>query len=390
MKSTRFLQLGLFTLLAASASWLHAQPGLNGLAVNTEFGKERFIAALYADQPSSNAEDILSSSGERRMELKVTADSLSARSVNSMWVEGMAINNPPSALEAQAENLARLNNMVRKRLRAGDVLTFTAIEGEGTTVVLNGVQLGVIRSDDFFPMLLRTWIGSIPLSSDFKDALLAAGDVDAGLSARYAAIAPSAARAEAVAGWVAPEPPAPQIADAGLAPPKPEVAVAPPPPVTTAPEPAPEPEPEPEPQVAATPAPAEPKPTPPAQVAKAPPAPAPVEEDEDEDELEVMVTAESLLLRQHYISDVMRKTLQNMRYPRRAQERSQEGSIRLAVTVSRDGEVRDVKIVEESRYSLLNKEAVDSVERANPFPALPAGIAGESFAFGIPITFRLQ
>jgi len=383
----------MFTLLAASASWLHAEPGLNGLAVNTEFGKERFIAALYADQLTTNAEDMLSSSGERRMELKVTADSLSARSVNSMWVEGMAINNPASALEAQAENLARLNNMVRKRLRAGDVLTFTAIKGEGTTVVLNGVQLGVIRSDDFFPMLLRTWIGSIPLSSDFKDALLAGGDVDAELSARYAAITPTAARAEAIAGWVAPEPPAPKVVDAGLAPPKPEVAVAPPPPVTSAPEPEPEPAPaapEPEPQVAATPAPAEPKPAAPAQVAKAPPAPAPVEEEEDEDELEVMVTAESLLLRQHYISDVMRKTLQNMRYPRRAQERAQEGSIRLAVTVSRDGKLQDVKIVEESRYSLLNKEALDSVERANPFPALPEGIAGESFAFGIPITFRLQ
>src|SRR5690606_12121709 len=121
MKSIRFLQLGMFTLLAASASWLHAEPGLNGLAVNTEFGKERFIAALYADQLTTNAEDMLSSSGERRMELKVTAASLSARSVNSMWVEGMAINNPASALEAQAENLARLNNMVRKRLRAGDV-----------------------------------------------------------------------------------------------------------------------------------------------------------------------------------------------------------------------------------------------------------------------------
>src|SRR5690606_14610815 len=219
----------------------------------------------------------------------------------------------------------------------------------------------------------------IPLSSDFKDALLAGGDVDAELSARYAAITPTAARAEAIAGWVAPEPPAPKVVDAGLAPPKPEVPVAPPPPVTSAPEPEPEPAPaapEPEPQVAATPAPAEPKPAAPAQVAKAPAAPAPAEEEHDEDELEGMVTAEPLLLRQHYMSDVMRKTLQNMRYPRRAQERAQEGSIRLAVTVARDGKLQDVKIVEESRYSLLNKEALDSVERANPFPALPEGIAG--------------
>lgn len=416
MKWKRLIPITICFCLSLTTGRLHAEPLLNGLAVSTEFGKERFIAALYSDNLTTDAQEMLSSSGERRMEIRVTADSLSARSVNSMWIEGMAINNPASSLEAQAENLARLNNMVRKRLRAGDVLAFAASPGNGTTVTLNGVKLGSIRSDDFFPMLLRTWIGSIPLSSEFKDALLADGDVDPGLSTRFAAIEPSEARIQAVSTWVAPEPPQPQVAGgSGIQPPKPDVAIAPPP--VSGPRPTVDatPQPRESPQVTAEAAPsttdteqrkvvsAPPKPAqPPAQpkepatasasqVAKSPAKPAPAApEEEDEEAEEVMVTAESLLLRQRYISDVMRQTLQSMRYPRRAQERGQQGSIRLAVTVGRGGDLQNVQIVEESRHSLLNKEAMASVERASPFPKVPDGIVGESFAFGIPVTFVLQ
>lgn len=408
MKKNKFSLYGICVMLSLSAGWLHAQPLLNGLAVNTEFGKERFIAALYSDNLSADADAMLSGTGHRRMELKIVVDSISARSINSLWIEGMAINNSASALEAQAQNLAKLSNMVRKRLRAGDVLAFDAVPGNGTAITLNGVKLGTINSDDFFPMLLRTWIGSIPLSSDFKDSLLANGEVDSELSQRYRRIEPSEARVNVVATWITPEPPRPEVVDGSVVqPPRPDSLIAPPQPSSSGPEtPAETPEPEPaqvaqedtdasgasseanesaEPEVVAV----APEPAPaPARTARAAPAPSPVEEDEDAEE--VMVTAETLLLRQRYVSDVMRKTLQGMRYPRRALERFQEGSIRLAVTVGRNGELKDVQIVEESRYSLLNKEALASVDRASPFPAVPEGVGDADFSFGIPVTFRLQ
>jgi periplasmic protein TonB len=402
MKATKVSLFGCL-MLTLSASWLHAKPLLNGLAVSTEFGKERFIAALYSDRLTTDVQQMLDGSGHRRMELKVTANSISARSINSMWIEGMAINNSASTLEAQAENLAKLNNMVRKRLRAGDVLAFDAESGNGTTVTLNGVKLGTINSDDFFPMLLRTWIGSIPLSSNFKESLLAGGTVDGELSARYASIKPDEARIAAVANWVAPTPPQPQVAADAVIPPKPDTNITPPPPVTKVVQAPAKAGPE-KTKVAATASSkpslsAEPKPktTPPdpvkpasTKVAKTAPAPEPDHEAKEDEAEEVMVTAQSLLVRQRYISDVMQKVLKNMRYPRRAQERDQEGSIRLAVTITRDGKLQDVRMVDDSPYRLLNREALDSVKRANPFPKVPDGVGGETFSFGIPVTFRLQ
>lgn len=412
MKAKLISLLGTCLILALSSSWLHAKPLLNGLAVSTEFGKERFIAALYSDTLSTKAEDVLNASGHRRMELKVVADSISARSINSMWIEGMAINNAASALEAQAENLAKLNNTIRKRLRAGDILAFDAEPGNGTTVSLNDVTLGKINSQDFFPMLLRTWIGSIPLSSGFKDALLSNGNLDSALSGRYARIQPSDARVEAVSAWVTPAPPRPEVAaSSGILPPTPDLAISAPQSSSSstqapaeeaeqvaAEEPAPSASADNDDEGSQGDAPAAAKP----QTAAAPaeperqqqrPAPAPkpaVAEEEEEDAEEIMVTAESLLLRQRYVSDVMRQTLQSMRYPRRAEQRRQEGTIRLAVTLSRSGELRDVQIVEESPHSLLNREAMASVERASPFSEIPQGVGEDTFSFAIPMTFRLR
>lgn len=412
MKTLKLPLLGVCLMLCLSTGQLHAEPLLNGLAINTEFGKERFIAALYSDRLTDDATTLLADAGNRRMEIKIVADSISARSINSLWIEGMAINNPGSALEAEAQNLAKLSNMIRKRLRAGDILAFDAAPGNGTAVTLNGVKLGTINSDDFFPMLLRTWIGSIPLSSSFKDALLANGDVDSELFERYSRIEPSDARVDTVAAWVAPEPPQPKIVESsGPQPPKPEPVVIPPPAPTgsslasaatnSTPTVA-----DGDTQTAqasqAVAKPAKPKaqskvsePAAPARIAKSTPTPTPKateeEEERDEDvEEDGLVTAESLILRQRYISDVMRQTLQNVRYPRRAVDRNQQGNIRLEVTVERNGEVQKVRIVEESPFSALNREAVASIERSSPFPKVPESVGGETFSFGIPVVFRLQ
>ncbi|MGH1471365.1 MAG: TonB family protein [Cellvibrionaceae bacterium] len=401
------------------SSWASAEPLLNGLAISTELSKERFIAALYSDSLSSNAETILNGSGERAMELKVTDRRLSARSLNSMWIEGIAINNRGPALEAQAQNLASLTNMIRKRLVAGDTLRFDASPGNGTTVTLNGVQLGTIASDEFFPILLRTWIGRVPLSSDFKTGLLGAGNVDSDLESRYRSISPDPARIELVSTWTNAAPPAPVVTDQTIAPPPPSVSVRPPRPTLspselakptiaairdqdppkaviatkpseTKPKPAAEvikPQ-EPKPvEIAAV------KPSPDPVVAAPKPTPPPLSQEEDEEEEEeeqVTFSASSLLERQYYVSDSMIAIQKSVSYPRRSIERNQQGSVRLAVTVDREGTVQDVQTVEESRHELLNRAAIRAVEKAGPLSKLPDSLGGDSFTFTVPITFTVQ
>ena len=72
---------------------------------------------------------------------------------------------------------------------------------KGVNITINDVLLGNIATDKFFSMLLRTWVGKVPLSSDYKDGILKNGNVSAELKSRFDKIKPSKERSTEVAGW---------------------------------------------------------------------------------------------------------------------------------------------------------------------------------------------
>ncbi|WP_299595917.1 energy transducer TonB [uncultured Microbulbifer sp.] len=90
-----------------------------------------------------------------------------------------------------------------------------------------------------------------------------------------------------------------------------------------------------------------------------------------------------------YSSTLNHHTLKNLRYPRRAQQRGWEGEVVLKVLVNKSGEVQDIQVLEESSYSSLNREALRSVERANPYPQIPANLGVDNFTFTVPIRFSI-
>lgn len=398
MKTTNLLRSSLMAFALTSSSALFADSLLNGLAAHKELGKEMFIGALYTDQLSKSAGELLQDNGDKRLELRITAKRLSSRRLNSLWIEGMAINIPGSQLANEAENMVGFTNMLRgKRLKQGDIISISSATGEGTLVELNGVRVGQLETDSFANLLLSTWIGSVPLSSEFRAGLLLAGEIPDERLARFEEIAPSAERRQQVAQWTAPKA-APQAPKVNTPAPikTPDITA----PTIAAP-------------TLISPVVASPTPPEPAQaLAKAtevaPPAagtPTPlvstsadILEDEllddefGEDELEddaPLLTAETLLSRQRFHSSLLRWTYKHIRYPNRAIDRGQEGSVRIAVIIDRDGQVIESSELESSRYSTLNKAAMRAVKKASPFPAMPDEIAGEQFAFSLPIMFKL-
>lgn len=384
----------LFVLFCSYAS---AEPLLNGLAMHQELGNEQFIGALYSETLSDDADTLINSRSAMRMELKIVNPAgMMIRRFSRMWIEGMAINNTNSVLTAQADNMVQFDGLFKGRLEANDHVVFAQNPGQGLTISVNNVQLGHIADDQFFPMLLRTWIGRVPLSSTYREELLKVGAVNPDLRSRYERIQPSPARVAAVTAWTQPKEPEPAPAQVAAAKEvKKEVKAAP----------APAPQPVTPPVVAVIEAPkvelpklAEEKPKPepakPAVAAKPEPkeqpkpvaAPARVEEEEDN---EPALTAQSLLARQFYVSDLLKKIRTNVKYPRRALERGHEGGIRISVAIDRKGNIKSMTWLEETRHDTLNKEAWEAIQRSAPFPAVPDAIPGAGFEFSAPITFAL-
>ena len=386
-------------LLIASILFLctaaHSAPMLNGIAVHQELGQEVFIGALYSESLSNNADSLLNNNQPMRMELKIVApEGLTTRRFSRLWIEGMAINNRADVLTAQADNMVKFDGLFKGRFMTNDHVVFDSIPGKGVNISVNGVLLGNIADNQFFSVLLTTWIGRVPLSSDFRDSLLKVGNIDGALRSRFDTIKPNSARIAEIHNWATPvvaevksssskaassaprevaaieKPEVPALAAAVIEKPTIELPAVPPAPVTqvtTA--------------AAASSAPA---------VAAAKPAPAPIASDDEDDEDEgPALTAQSLLARQFYVSDILKKVFSKTRYPSRALERGQEGSVRIAVVIDRQGNILSMNSLDESRHELLNREAREAIKRSAPFPEIPAALPGARFEFTVPIRFTL-
>lgn len=397
--------LVLFLVVSLGSTLAVADPLLNGVATHTELSQEQFIAGLYTSTLSTERNEILLKQEDKRMQVRVTADSITPRRFRRMWIEGMAINASSSELEKHSENMAAFSNMLRVRLAAGDIFTVDRTSA-GVDVIINGTTLGTVNDPTFFDLLLRTWIGPVPLSSNFRESLLKAGDVDPDILARFEATRPTDERIAAIETAIqsrpAPQPEqevarvetppvdtAPAVTRPAIAPPIAGTtsAIAPPDLTPAAPQQ----------QASASQSTPSPRPTAvpsprPTQVAVAPkPTTASsrnnvLEEEEEEEEF----TAASLLQQQLYIAELKRWSNKFTEYPRRALERNQQGTVRVSVTIDRQGQVKNAEVIEETKHSLLNKGAISIIEDASPYPAIPDEIKGENFTFSFPIIFQIQ
>lgn len=384
-----------FLLASFCSLTLAAEPLLNGMATHIDLGKEQFIGALYSSALSDNPDKLLVTTQSMRMELKIVApEGVPTRRFSRWWIEGMAINNAPALLTEQADNMVKFDAMFKARFSANDTVAFSYEPGKGVNITINDVFLGNIAGDKFFNMLLRTWVGRVPLSSDYKDDILKNGKVSADLKSRFDKIKPSKERIAEVSTWSKLKSPAELAAEkeakdakekeakelaakaattssqassvadpAKLAAQKAEQAKAELAKIEAA-------------KLAAQKA-----------AAAAPTTAAKADDDDDE---KPALTAQSLLARQFYVSDQLKKIYGNVRYPKKALERNQSGGVRIAIVVNRQGNVISSSIDQASEVESLNEAALEAVTKSVPFAPLPDAISGASFEFTAPLRFTLQ
>lgn len=394
MHFNRLSRVTIAFLLLFFCGLARAEPMLNGIGVHQELGREIFIGALFSESLSNDAGTLLRNQQPMRMELKIVSpEGITARRFSRLWIEGLAVNSKAEALMAQADNTVAFDGMFKGRLVQNDHIKISNTPGRGVSISVNDVLLGTIKDDNFFSMLLATWIGQVPLSSDYRDSLLKVGDVDTGLRGRFDSISATHGRIAEIREWTGaqeqiaqntksstpPKSATRSSARVELAVEKPEVPKLPAieieKPALDVPAPAV--------QVAASQAASSEAAKP---VAAAKPTPAVIEEDEDEGPA---LTAQTLLARQFYVSDSIKKIRSKTKYPQRALDRGQSGNVRVAVVIDRQGNILNTNILERSTHELLNKEALEAIKRAAPFPALPEAIAGARFEFTVPMRWTL-
>jgi len=78
------------------------------------------------------------------------------------------------------------------------------------------------------------------------------------------------------------------------------------------------------------------------------------------------------------------------KYPDRARRQGWQGTAVVGLSLSADGKVKDISIIESSGRDILDEAALNMVRRASPLPRAPEGLRGTARTVRVPIVFKLQ
>jgi protein TonB len=92
-----------------------------------------------------------------------------------------------------------------------------------------------------------------------------------------------------------------------------------------------------------------------------------------------------------YINDINRWLLKHQNYPASAKKEKQEGIVRLAFTIDRNGHVLKRSIAGSSGFSTLDQAALNMIDDASPLPNVPSDFfpSKKTLSLVKPIDFKL-
>ena len=148
---------------------------LNGAGVRSKLMTTQvYVGALYLVSKKKSAEDVLADAGPKRVAMHVLIDTLTAKELIASLNNAIAANHIPAEIALIEKRLSSLNRMMSSigSLQRGGVVLIDFVPGTGTRITVNGELKLTIPGDDFFPALLRVWVGRKPVDGRLRDAML--------------------------------------------------------------------------------------------------------------------------------------------------------------------------------------------------------------------------
>lgn len=145
---------------------------LNGAGLRTRVVK-LYVGALFLEEPTRDAKEVIDSDQTKRFELHVLRD-LSKEQVGDVIREGFQKNSGAEMGKLES----RLDKLVEgiPALKRGDVMTVTYVPSSRTTTV-DGPRNDPVRieGEDFAKAMFRIWVGDTPAQDSLKRELLRGG-----------------------------------------------------------------------------------------------------------------------------------------------------------------------------------------------------------------------
>ncbi len=142
---------------------------LNGLGVRKKFVVKVYVAGLYLEQKSSDANAIIKAEARKRIVMHFVHRA-SKDQMMSAFDESFKNNAPDASKTVKAEIDQLLGAL--EPVKDGDQMVFTYVPGTGTTLAINDKEKLTIAAPGFAPVLFSVWLGPKPPNPDLKRGML--------------------------------------------------------------------------------------------------------------------------------------------------------------------------------------------------------------------------
>ena len=89
--------------------------------------------------------------------------------------------------------------------------------------------------------------------------------------------------------------------------------------------------------------------------------------------------------------DIIKQRIQESRkYPPDAKNNGIEGGVDMAFIVLKSGQLKEAEIIKTSGNDSLDREALATINRAAPFPAMPSVAGGQEMQMQVRIVFKIE
>ena len=175
---TVFVLASMFNLHAANLAGVTlpdtAQVGgttlvLNGLGLRTKFVVKVYVAGLYLDKKSSDADAIIKADAPKQIVMHFLHGA-SKKQMADAFDESFN-DNTPDARKTMKGDIDQLLAALAP-VKEGDEMVFTYLPGKGTTLAINGQDKVTIAGPAFGQVLLSVWLGPKPPNADLKKGIL--------------------------------------------------------------------------------------------------------------------------------------------------------------------------------------------------------------------------
>jgi hypothetical protein len=142
---------------------------LNGLGLRTKYMVKVYVAGLYLEQKSSEANAIIKADAPKRIVLQFVHGA-SKGQMTDAFTESFN-DNTPDAMKTMKPDIDKLLAAI-DAVKVGDQMVFTYLPGTGTTFAQGGQDKVTIPGAAFGQVMFSVWLGPKPPTADCKKGLL--------------------------------------------------------------------------------------------------------------------------------------------------------------------------------------------------------------------------